>query len=109
MTVDLHSDLVDLRDLIESREDDDKAEALARAVELQLGRSLSELADDDPTLNRDDHFEQYARDLAEDCGMIPDDLSWPARCIDWERAARELQADYCEVTYLGRSWWIRCV
>ncbi len=34
--------------------------------------------------------EDYAQELAEDCGMVPDDLAWPLSCIDWKRAAREL-------------------
>jgi antirestriction protein len=33
----------------------------------------------------------YAEELAEDMGGVPDDLSWPLSCIDWERAGRELE------------------
>ena len=40
--------------------------------------------------------EEFAQNLAEDLGLVPDDLSWPCRCIDWESAARELMmSDYC--------------
>lgn len=58
-------------------------------------------------LIRDDYFEAYARDLAEDCGMIPRGLKWPCNCIDWEQAARELQADYFSVDFGGVEYWIR--
>lgn len=53
----------------------------------------------------EDDFEEYARDLAEDCYSIPD--TWPHRCIDWEQAARELAQDYSEVEYQGKSYYWR--
>lgn len=59
------------------------------------------------TLVRDSYFEDYAQQLAEDCGMIPADLKWPASCIDWEQAARELQMDYTSVDFDGVTYWIR--
>jgi hypothetical protein len=52
-------------------------------------------------------FEEYARDLAEDIGAIPDDAQWPCTCIDWEKAARELQTDYSSVTYEGTDYLYR--
>jgi hypothetical protein len=52
-------------------------------------------------------FEDYARELAEDIGAIPDDASWPCTCIDWEKAARELQTDYSSVTYDGTEYLYR--
>lgn len=33
----------------------------------------------------------YAQELAEDCGMVPDDAAWPMRHIDWKAAWRELE------------------
>lgn len=59
------------------------------------------------TLIRDSYFKEYAQDLAEDCGMIPANLSWPASCIDWDQAARELQMDYTSVDFDGVTYWIR--
>ena len=39
--------------------------------------------------------EDFAEELAEELGLIPEDAGWPAYCIDWERAARELfMGDY---------------
>jgi hypothetical protein len=58
-------------------------------------------------LIREDDFEEYAQELAEDCGMIPADLSWPVCYIDWERAARELSMDYSLVTFDGSDWYWR--
>jgi hypothetical protein len=59
------------------------------------------------TLIRDSYFEDYARELAEDGGMLKDNESWPYTCIDWEKAARELQYDYSAVDFDGVTYWIR--
>lgn len=59
------------------------------------------------TLIRDDYFRTYAQELAEECGMIPADAAWLARCIDWTQAARELRMDYTSVTYAGVTYWTR--
>jgi hypothetical protein len=58
-------------------------------------------------LVRDSCFERYAQEWAEDTGMVPDNLTWPYTCIDWERAARELQPDYMAVEYGSVTYWIR--
>jgi antirestriction protein len=40
--------------------------------------------------------EDFAQEMAESLGAIPQDNSWPSYCIDWEWAARELMMDYTE-------------
>lgn len=59
------------------------------------------------TLIRDSHFEQYARDLAEDCGLTDKPMAWPYNCIDWEYAAKELQYDYSSTDIDGITYWFR--
>lgn len=66
------------------------------------------------TLIRDDHFESYAEELAEDCCPYPSNSpegkalqQWPYRCIDWKQAARELQQDYSSVEFDGVTYWYR--
>lgn len=59
------------------------------------------------TLIRDTYFEDYARELAEDIGAVPSDASWPAYCIDWEWAARELRMDYTSAEFDGVTYWYR--
>jgi antirestriction protein len=39
--------------------------------------------------------EEYAEDLAEECGLIDTDAMWPNSYIDWERAARDLFMTDC--------------
>ena len=60
-------------------------------------------------LIRDSYFQEYAQELAEDCGMLSDAAAatWPNRCIDWDQAARELQMDYTAVEFDGVTYWIR--
>jgi antirestriction protein len=83
------------------------------AIELKALRELQNEAEGSPdwrhgeTLIRDSYFEDYARELAEDCGMLKDNESWPYTCIDWEKAARELQYDYSAVDFDGVTYWIR--
>lgn len=59
------------------------------------------------TLIRDDYFETYARELAEDLGALENCNHWPATCIDWEKAARELQMDYSSAEFDGVTYWFR--
>lgn len=59
------------------------------------------------TLIRDSYFQDYAQELAEDCGMIDTNAKWPMTCIDWEKAARELQWDYSSVGVNGVTYWTR--
>jgi hypothetical protein len=57
------------------------------------------------TLVRDSYFKEYAMELAED--LIPAEYTWPASCIDWNQAARELQMDYSTVEFGGVTYWYR--
>jgi hypothetical protein len=59
------------------------------------------------TLIRDDYFETYAQELAEDIGAVPADYTWPTSCIDWEAAARDLRMDYTSVEFNGVTYWTR--
>lgn len=71
--------------------------------------NLERYADDESTMVAAHYFKAYAQELAEDCDMIPANLSWPVRHIDWQAAADELRQDYSEVDFDGESWLIRSV
>ncbi len=55
----------------------------------------------------DRDFEEYARELADDIGAMPEHYTWPTSCIDWEQAARELRMDYSATEINGRTFWYR--
>lgn len=60
------------------------------------------------TMIREDSFEDYARELAEDLhGQAIRDASWPFTCINWSDAADELRQDYTEVGYQGHTYLVR--
>lgn len=81
----------------------EKLRALVEEIEANAGDS----ARDGVTLIRDNYFETYARELADDIGAVNKDLSWPNNCIDWERAAEELKMDYSIVDHDGTDYWVR--
>jgi hypothetical protein len=67
--------------------DADERERLAKL------RDFEESIPDWHELIHEDDFEDHARELADELGMI-DTSVWPATCIDWKQAADELQQDY---------------
>jgi hypothetical protein len=94
--------------IIELAEWDESEEA----DELKILKELAEEGEDSPdwsygeTLIRDSYFEEYAQQLAEDCGMVQSGVGWPNSCIDWAQAARELQMDYTQVEFDNVTYWI---
>lgn len=94
----------------------DAEEALADwddAEELKALQALAEEAEGcgdwahGETLIRDSYFQEYAEQLADDMGVIDRNATWPCNCINWERAADELQQDYTSVEYDGVTYWLR--
>jgi hypothetical protein len=118
--LDLTNDIIDVRDIIARIEEiDDNASDDDRRERAYLETLMTELetcgggdeqwrGDWYPiTLIADSYFTDYAQELAEDCGMINDNASWPNNCIDWDKAARELRIDYTPVTIGGKTYWTR--
>ena len=120
--IDNSTDLIDVRNIIERYEElEDMGEDVSPDVREEridlwnLLESLEGSGGDEQwrgdwypvTLIRDSYFKEYAQELAEDIGAIPDNATWPCRCIDWDRAARELRMDYSAVEYGGVTYWTR--
>ena len=126
--IDNKADILDSRDIIERIEDLENAGANDRRAEGheplpedwdELGEldTLRRLTDEaegysedweyGAMLIRDSYFTEYAQELAEDIGAIDRNAKWPNDCIDWERAARELQYDYTSVEFDGVTYWVR--
>lgn len=134
-TVDLSADVIDVRDIIarvlELRDERDGYNEKMGSPDawdgvpdgepeelVMLEGILSELAgyggdeefegDGYPVhLIAESYFQEYAQELAEDCGMVDTSARWPMNCIDWEQAARELQMDYGSIEIRGSTYWYR--
>lgn len=61
------------------------------------------------SLIRESYFETYAQEFASDVveGFSKTGSNWPFTCIDWERAARELQQDYSSAEFGGVTYYYR--
>lgn len=112
---------IDSREIIEAQESLREDELLAAECEddFELDDDERALLDFDGeteiggewsygvALIREDNFEDYAREFAEDIGAIGRDAAWPCDCIDWEKAASELAMDYTSVDFLGYTYYVR--
>jgi antirestriction protein len=87
---------------LEGTEDPDELEELKALTDL-----LEQIGDEDGELIRDSCFVEYAQELAEETGALPEKLSWPLYNIDWQAAARDLQMDYTAVEFAGVTYWFR--
>lgn len=87
--------------------DEDERELAALLALQEEAEGYSEDWQHGATLIRDSYFKEYAQELADDIGAINADASWPNDCIDWDKAARELQMDYTAVDFDGVTYWIR--
>lgn len=115
-----YDDIIDSRDIIEVIESlsdeinaSDGKNIEAQEVELEALLKLQDEASHTPDwhygemLIRDSYFKEYAQELAEEIGAVNPDAHWPNGCIDWDQAARELQADYFDVDFDGVTYWVR--
>lgn len=87
-------------------DEENKAELDALKALVEEAEGYSEDWRHGATLVRDSYFEDYARELLEDCGDIPRNLPHYIE-IDWEATARNIRMDYTEVDFDGVSYWVR--
>ncbi|HNR55121.1 MAG TPA: hypothetical protein PKJ19_08145 [Flavobacteriales bacterium] len=130
-TVDLTGEMIDVRDIIarveelekdrdysedeqtwaeENASDADELSALMSILEDLKGYGGDEQWRGDwypVTLIHEDHFEDYAQELAEDIGAVNRDAQWPNNHIDWKAAAEDLLQDYSEVDVDGTTYYYR--
>lgn len=108
-----YEDIIDVRDIIERVEELEDGDELAMLMAIMndikgAGGDEQWRGDWYPLqLIRNSYFTEYAQELAEDCGMVDRNAKWPANCIDWEQAARELQYDYTSTDIDGVTYYFR--
>ena len=69
-------------------------------------------ADEGEPIIAESYFMDYIKDMIDDCYALPKELTsgeWPYRhiTIDYEAAAEEAKADYAELTFRGRNFYIQ--
>ena len=106
------SDTIDSRDIIERIDDIRQAgeDSLELSTLLALAKDGADYASDwayGATLIHETYFQEYAQELADDLGLLDDNLSWPSNHIDWEAAAQELKMDYTVVDFDGVDYYVR--
>jgi hypothetical protein len=116
-----NEDIIDVRDVIARFEYIEDTENPDEEEQAEIDK-LKELLDDllghggdeqwrgnwyPVTMIRDSYFQEYAEEMADDIGAIDRNATWPCNCIDWERAAEELQIDYSSVEFDGETYWYR--
>jgi hypothetical protein len=120
----LSDDIIDVREMIERIEELEELQELGEYTEtpdceLQLLNAIMEelkgYGGDEQwrgdwypiTLVRDSHFQDYAQEIADECGLTDKPVEWPFTCIDWQQAARELRMDYSCIDINGVTYWYR--
>lgn len=103
-------------------DEDERPKPLDPDVKSELEEELAELSElkrevsaysgdqfeDGVTLIAESHFEDYAKELAEDLhGDAIREMAWPFDNIDWEGAVDDLKVDYTEVEFRGYDFWVR--
>lgn len=124
--LDLSADMIDVRDIIarfeeleshshEWKDDESDADAwhelntLKAILEELKGQGGDEEWQGDwypSTLISEIYFVEYAQELCQDIGAIPDDFPSYIE-IDWEVTARNIQMDYSEVEIDGLTYYFR--
>ena len=107
----------DIRDRIEELEaveaptEEESAELADLVAFLHEAMQYNSDADEGEAIIAESHFVGYIKELIDDCYALPKELTsgeWPYRhiTINYEAAAEEARADYAELTFRGRNFYI---
>lgn len=107
-----YEDLVNERDEAEADGDtiddyDVNRIKIIEALADDLGyTTIQDAVSDSIDLIEEGEFKDHARQLAEDLlGVNVNE--WPMTCIDWERAAADIQVDYTSIEFAGDTFYMR--
>ena len=98
-------------DELESTEEE-SAELTDLTAFLHEAMQYNSDADEGETIIAESYFVDYIKELIDDCYALPKELTsgeWPYRhiTINYEAAAEEAKADYAELTFRGRTFYIQ--
>ena len=116
----MNDDTIDGRDIRDRIEELEAVEAPTEEESAELTDLKSFLheavqynsdADEGEIIIAESYFVDYIREIIYDCYALPKELTsgeWPYRhiTINYEAAAEEARADYAELTFRGRNFYI---
>lgn len=106
----LEDEITDLKEQYEDDEDLQEEDEYLLELEEELKElkgvydEIGDEAQYGVTLIREDYFQEYAQEFAEDVGATNKECNWPYTCIDWEQAAEELAMDYSSIDINGVAY-----
>ena len=104
-------DRIDELEALDAPTEEESAELTDLKSFLHEAMQYNSDADDGETIIAESHFVDYIKYMIDDCYDLPAELTsgeWPYRhiTINYEAAAEEARADYAELTFRGRNFYI---
>ena len=105
-------DRIDELEALDAPTEEESAELTDLVAFMHEALQYNSDADAGETIIAESHFVDYIKELIDDCYDLPAELTsgeWPYRhiTINYEAAAEEARADYAELTFRGRNFYIQ--
>ena len=105
-------DRIDELEALDAPTEEESAELTDLTAFLHEARQYNSDADEGEPIIAESYFVDYIREIIDDCYSLPKELTsgeWPYRhiTINYEAAAEEARADYAELTFRGRTFYIQ--
>mgnify|MGYP006377584201 FL=1 len=103
---------IDELEALDAPTEEESAELADLVAFLHEAMQYNSDADAGETIIAESHFVDYIEEIIDDCYALPKELTsgeWPYRhiTINYEAAAEEAKADYAELTFRGRNFYIQ--
>lgn len=103
---------IDELEALDAPTEEESAELTDLTAFLDEAMQYNSDADAGETIIAESYFVDYIKEIIDDCYALPKELTsgeWPYRhiTIDYEAAAEEAKADYAELTFRGRTFYIQ--
>ena len=103
---------IDELEALDAPTEEESAELTDLVAFLHEAMQYNSDADEGETIIAESHFVDYIKYMIDDCYDLPAELTsgdWPYRhiTINYEAAAEEAKADYAELTFRGRNFYIQ--
>ena len=103
---------IDELEALDAPTEEESAELTDLTAFLHEAMQYNSDADAGETIIAESYFVDYIKEIIDDCYALPKELTsgeWPYRhiTIDYEAAAEEAKADYVELTFRGRNFYIQ--